>query len=214
MTSCSPPSRRQARPGSRVAVRVAALVVALGALAVAGCATTPLLTPSTHVRTEAAPGVSVASRATFAWEESGVSWQADDPPGVAAELRSLVRTTVVDELANRGYAEAQQAPDFLVGFHATVNDLGEPRLCDFRNRVFYRDPVTEVEVCRPARGATRIPSTYRKGTLVVFVVDSATGVLLWQGLAEGTAESAAATRHSVRDALATMFREFPARSGA
>ncbi|MCZ8131130.1 MAG: DUF4136 domain-containing protein [Steroidobacteraceae bacterium] len=194
------------RPASsppRVLAAVTAAIATLGLAACAGPARAP------DVRTEAAPGVSVASRATFAWEESGVSWQSEGPPAVAAELRALVREAVVSELVKRGYAEGGDTPDFRVGFHVTIKDLPSKDLCTVRTHVFGAYTHRDVEVCRvhDAAGSRE----YRKGTLVVFVIDRETGVLLWQGVAEGTAGSPAEARSRVKAAIGRMFLDFPAR---
>ena len=192
---------RPARPRGRVGV-----LAATAALLLAGCASAPR---APEVRTEAANGVSVATRETFAWEESGVSWQSDEPTAVATELRTLVREAVVGELEKRGYAEGGETPDFRVGFHVTIKDLPSKDLCTVRSHVFGAYTQHDVEVCRVREpGGER---EYRKGTLVVFAVDRETGVLLWQGVAEGTARSTTEARERVKAAVGRMFRDFPAR---
>ena len=124
-------------------------------------------------------------------------------------LRALVREAVVSELVKRGYAEGGDTPDFRVGFHVTIKDLPSKDLCTVRTHVFGAYTHRDVEVCRvhDAAGSRE----YRKGTLVVFVIDRETGVLLWQGVAEGTAGSPAEARSRVKAAIGRMFLDFPAR---
>lgn len=181
-----------------------ALASLLTAVMLAGCAAEPA------VRTEAAPGQSVATRATFAWAESAISWPDRKPAAVDAELQALVRDAVVAQLVERGYAENAGTPEFVVSFHVTVRDLPEHEFCTLRTRVLPDDPGREVEVCRVP--GTRTSRVYREGTLIVFVVDRASGVLLWQGVAEDTARSVAEARDVIRGAVERMFSDFPARA--
>jgi hypothetical protein len=222
MTSGHHPRRRvPALPRARTAPAAAAArfasaalaaPVAAAALAIAtalgGCAT-PRPAP---VTVETAPDRSVATAATFAWAESGISWPERPSAAVDAELRALVRDAVVAELARRGYAEAPLATaDFVVSFHATVRETSDHELCFVRNRVLESDPTREVEVCRGGP-ATRIDRTYREGTLVVFVVDRRDGVLLWQGVADDSARTVAQARARLRGAVERLFAEFPERA--
>jgi hypothetical protein len=180
----------------------AAALVAAGLLA--GCTGGPPVT------TESAPGESVATRATFGWDESGISWPEPAPAAVDAELGALVKDAVREQLVRRGYVENATAPEFVVSFHATVRAMREEDFCTMRNRVLLSDPGREIEVCRVQAG--RLGRTYRQGTLIVFVVDRSRGVLLWQGVAEDAARSVADARGVVRQAVERMFRDFPARA--
>jgi hypothetical protein len=187
-----------------VAARACAAALLLATAMIGGCATAP------PVRVEVAPGESVASRAAYAWDASGISWPDGPTPAIDAELRALVRTAVGEELAKRGYVERPDAPEFVVSFHATVRDLEEHEFCLMRNRVLASDPTAEVNVCR--EHASRLGRTYRQGTLVVFVVDRKKGVLLWQGIAEDSARSSAEARTRIRRAVERMFADFPRRA--
>lgn len=201
------------RPGPRPAAHVRAALASFAAAAcigIAGCATQPAA--ESKVRTEIAPGTSVASRGTFAWQESGVSWPGGAPAGAEEDLRAAVREAVVAELRSRGYAARETDADFLVSFHVTVRDMPQSELCQLRNDVLSGAPGREVEVCR-VTDPSRLQSNYRQGTLIVFVVDRREGLLLWQGVAEGTAASKSEARTRIRAAVAQMFRDFPARAG-
>lgn len=193
-------SRSLAAPG--IVVRIATLVAVL---TLAACASTP------PVRTESAPADSVATRRTFAWDESRISWPEPAPVAIDAELRGVVRDAVGEQLVKRGYVERASQPDFVVSFHATVRDLPANEFCMIRNRVIGTDPSALVEVCRILPGA-RIERDLRKGTLIVFVVDRAHGALLWQGVAEDTASTVREARERIRGVVAKMFAEFPERS--
>jgi uncharacterized protein YceK len=182
----------------------AALAAAIVAAALSGCASTPT------VATEAAPGESVATRSTFAWDESGISWPEPAPTAVDAELRALVVDSVREQLVRRGYVENAAAPEFVVSVHATVREIGEQEVCTMRNRVLLSDPGREFEVCRVH--SSDAGRTYRQGTLIVFVVDRSRGVLLWQGVAEDAARTVADARGVVRQAVERMFRDFPERA--
>jgi hypothetical protein len=182
----------------------AGLAALLFAGAVAGCAGAPT------VAMESAPGESVATRATFAWDESGISWPEPAPVAVDAELSALVKGAVREQLLRRGYVESAATPDFVVSFHATVRELRDGDICTMRNHVLASEPGREVEVCRVQAG--RLGRTYRQGTLIVFVVDRSRGLLLWQGVAEDAARSVADARGVVRAAVERMFSDFPERA--
>jgi hypothetical protein len=180
--------------------------VLLAVATLAGCAGTP------SVRTEAAPGENVAARRAYAWDESRISWPEPAPVAIDAELRGVVRDAVAEQLASRGYTEDTATPEFVVSFHATVRDVPADEFCMIRNRVIGIEPSRLVEVCRILPGTTRVERGLKRGTLVVFVVDRARGVLLWQGVAEDTASTVPEARSRIRELVAKMFRDFPARA--
>lgn len=187
------------RPAARAAV------FAFAVIALAACAT------PAPVRTESAPGDTVATRRAYAWDESRISWPEPAPVAIDAELRTVVRDAVGEQLAKRGYAENTAQPDFVVSFHATVRDLPADEFCMLRNRVIGTDPSALVKVCRIFPGA-RVERDVKKGTLVVFAVDRTRGVLLWQGVAEDTASTVGEARMRIRDLVGRMFGDFPERA--
>jgi hypothetical protein len=187
----------------RPAARAALLAVA--ALTLAACAS------PAPVRTERAPGETVATHRSYAWDESRISWPEPAPVAIDAELRTVVRDAIAEQLAKRGYAENAAQPDFVVSFHATVRDLPADEFCMLRNRVIGTDPTALVKVCRIFPGA-RVERDVKKGTLVVFAVDRARGLLLWQGVAEDTASTVGEARLRIRDVVSRMFGDFPERA--
>lgn len=207
MRTFEPPARSRDRSAGARRPIPTLLAPLLAAALLAGCAT-----PGAAIRSESAPGESVATRAAFAWEESGISWQGEAPKGADAEIRGIVRDAVLSALTTRGYRENAAAPDFLVSYQITVRDAGPGDICQMRNDVFGRYAFHEVEVCQ-VRGAPGDSRPVRKGTLIVFAVDRRNGVLLWQGVAEGSARSLAEARTRLRAAIASLFRDFPARAG-
>lgn len=168
-----------------------------------------------RVDTEAAPAADFSKRHTFAWQDSQASY---DPPPRAQDVlgvKEAIHDAVVAQLAQKGYSqESGGNPDFLVSFHLVVTVTKAPDLCVRRHLIFdWPDallPPDTYAICR--RDSITPERTVRKGTLVVFVVDTATRSLLWQGVADGAAVSRRDQLEKLRQAVEEMFASFPAGS--
>lgn len=168
-----------------------------------------------RVDTEAAPAADFSRRHTFAWQDSQASY---DPPPKAQDVervKQAIHDAVVAQLARKGYSqESGGNPDFLVSFHLVVTVTKAPDLCVRRHLIFdWPDaflPPDTYAICE--RDAIMPERTVRKGTLVVFVVDTATHNLLWQGVADGAAVSRRDQLEKLRQAVEQMFANFPAKS--
>lgn len=184
-------------------------LLALGLVAwLAGCAA-----PG-RIDTETTPAADFTARRTFAWQESQASYDPQPKPQDVEQVKAAIHEAVVTQLAQKGYSEAVQTPDFLVSFHLVVTQTAAPDLCVRRHLIFdwpgaRLDP-DAYEVCqRDPTGANRM---VRKGTLVVFVVDAATRSLLWQGVADQASGSRSDQIEKLRSAVERMFATFPPQS--
>jgi len=188
--------------------QLVAFVAAIGATATLAACSAPR-----RVDTEVAPAADFTTRHTFAWQESQASYDPQPPEPDVEAVKRAIRDTVVEQLALKGFHEAQNAePDFLVSFHLVVTTvMTEPELCSRRHIIFQYSVSTpaldEIEVCD---GTTLNPRMVRQGTLVVFVVDPTTRNLLWQGAVVGAAVSRRDNVETLRGAVTQMLAEFPA----
>jgi hypothetical protein len=167
-----------------------------------------------RVETEAVPTADFTSRHTFAWQESQASYDpepsAQDEQQVK-EVKDAIQTAVLQQLASKGFKPSGENPDFLVSFHLVVKVTKAPDLCMRRNLIFHWPGPLDDDTYDVCQRDTVMPNrTVRKGTLVVFVVDTATRNLLWQGVAD---DAAAVSRKDqltkLRVAVEQMFASFP-----
>ena len=136
------------------------------ALLLAGCATTP--TQDIQVDAEADPKANFAGYKSYAWlgsaailQDTAGKWE---PPDFDADAE--IKFLIDRELRKRGMVENSADPDMIVGFAAGI---------DMDNLRVKVDPKTNI------RHLENVP----KGALVVVLVDSDTGYVIWMGTATG-----------------------------
>ncbi len=169
-----------------------------------------------RVETETAPAADFSRRQTFAWQESQASYEPQ--PRVVQEVETVkaaIHDAVLTQLSQKGYSEASgKQPDFLVSFHLVVTQAQAQDLCVRRHTIFElgvtAPALSTYEICRADPIMPR--RLVRKGTLVVFVVDAATGTLLWQGVADEDEVSRKNQIEKLRTAVEQMFATFPEQS--
>jgi hypothetical protein len=149
-----------------------ALVVALLATTVAGCGA------SIQVRTLAAPDAGLDRLQTFrllpeATRRDGRTVSGADDPMVSNSIANrAMRDRVGRSFTRRGYAEANEAPDFVVAFYATAEEVLDVGAWD------YGYPANEW----PRHGRQVPPvAQYTRGTVVIDVIGVRTRQLLWRG---------------------------------
>jgi uncharacterized protein DUF4136 len=104
------------------------------------------------------------------------------------ELDKLVREDIDAELAHRGYVRAADGtPDFLVGYHATLNKRVSVETLDESsgyepNYSFDYGLRVTPEEDRQAVGRKYV-DTFNEGTLIIDVVNPKTKQLMWRGTA-------------------------------
>lgn len=201
-----PPARPHRSSLVRSHVASSSLLV-LSAL-LAACAGPP------RIDTETAPSADLSRRQTFAWQESQASY--DPQPRTAQDVETVkaaIHEAVLGQLAQKGYSQATERPDFLVSFHLVMTEAQAPDLCVRRHAIFelgvVSDSVDTYQICREEPVMPR--RTVRKGTLVVFVVDAVTRTLLWQGVADDGAVSRRNQIEELRAAVEQMFASFPSK---
>jgi Domain of unknown function (DUF4136) len=170
--------------GAFRAAPLAALVAALVAVTVVGCA------PPVRVNTMMAPAASFANRGTWSWRPF-----AGGPIGRSV-AGQYIQAAVAQQLAAKGYQMATDgAPGFLMDFHVVLR------------------PEASLEGFGGWGGSLQTIH-YTRGMLLVSATDPASGNALWQGVASTVIEPVGGGTQDVEQinsAVAKMFESFPAR---
>jgi hypothetical protein len=169
------------------------------ALLMVGCAAQR--TPgAVEVTSQAAAGMAISKFRTYAWKTPGV--RAADPTRMSElEQRDwLIRNAVEEELRARGLIARSNEPDLLV---------------DYRTEFKFKHPESFQDYNEYRRlGGTVNPGEanvfgYQEGTLSVFLLEQASGALLWKGVGRGVAWEAQDPSHRLREAIRQIFTQLP-----
>ena len=175
-------------------------VVVVAATLAVGCAT---LNVSSHVER----GVDFTTFATYDWGPADAIPTGDPRLDNNPFFRDYLMGAVEKQLASHGYRRAADAqPNLLIHYHANINQ---------RFEVHGMEPANYPNCypnCEPA------VVEYEQGTIVVDVVNAATGKLVWRGWAQDNISGlidnqAALERHIVRS-VDRMFEQFPGGAAA
>ena len=169
-------------------------ITALLVLLVSACATTP--TSDIQVETEMDPKVKMSGYKTYAWLAPNV--MLNDPEGQwdqgqGRDIEPEVKFIVNKLLRDLGMSEVNNDPDVQVSYAAGL---------DMTILELKQDPETKKEML------TNIP----KGALVVALIDSNTGYVMWIGKATGNVPqdlTLEQKRARIDYALKQMFKQLP-----
>ena len=131
------------------------------------------------VRTASSPGFEAKNYRSFCWID-GCEQRYEGPSyALSVEEMLVIRELIGQELEAKHYVNDENAPDLLVGFHVVINeqqqlltdspDMSDPyeypvSYWDEYSNYYQRDKVFK----------------YLKGSLVIDVVDAASGIIVWQ----------------------------------
>lgn len=155
-----------------------------------------------QVVTDTDPEASFAGRTTYRWDFLPRDAGTGDPWVSSDFLARRVVEAVDRELAAKGYRRTavQDDPDFLVDFHAAVVDVLEAR-----------ETWTMHEGPAGAAGPPEIVR-YKRGTLILDVVDPATGRQIWRGWAMDAVDERLRpekTEPQIQKAIHAILARFP-----
>jgi hypothetical protein len=183
------------------------MILAVTALAIAGCATGPKISTKTD------EGADFGTYETFGW----VSQLGTDRGGYSTMTTTYFKRAVRDEMEALGYRYVEDDPDLLVNFYTRIRDRTEtyttPRpyatlgtgYYGYRYGLYTAWPLyaPEVETVH-----------YQVGTATVDVVDAERRQLIWEGIAEGrlTGRVMNSPGGAIDEAVSDMFAQFPTRS--
>jgi Domain of unknown function (DUF4136) len=126
-------------------------------------------------------------------------------------LAPVVTRALDDTLAAKGYRQTTEAPDFLVGWHATLEGKQQETVIDSQYGYDrYRGPGRRP--IGPAPPPMRMVREYDEGTLILDIVDAESRTLIWRGSARAEVRAAVApeTREArVREAVQRILEQFP-----
>jgi hypothetical protein len=170
-------------------------MAAIGALAVAGCAT---MTVSSHVER----GLNVSQYHTYDWGPADALPAGDPRLERDPFFQDHLRGAVEKAMAARGFEWSTTGePDLLLHYHANITE----RIDVDRLEARYGYCVTE--------GCSVPTVEYEAGTLVIDVHDARTNRLIWRGWAQEAVTGMLANQDTmarqINEAVARMFAEFP-----
>jgi len=140
------------------------LILSVGMMLLSGCSSVP--TRDIQIETQANPKINFAGYSTYTWLGSAAILR--DPSGLweppAFDADAEIKHLIDRELRKRGMSESASNPDLVAAFAVGV---------DTEALKLKIDPKTKMEV------AEDVPA----GGLLVVLVDSNTGYLVWAGIA-------------------------------
>lgn len=180
-----------------------ALVLATGALIVAGCNVTS--------HTEKATGINFSNYKTFAWANTGNTKMTDRTDNDIID--NNIKNSVSRELEKKGWTEAEKNPDVLIDYTVAVKKAVKRE----------SDPVYSYPYTPYLWGRRRVysiwyPSTlmgyhsynvpFKEGELTVNMIDAKTNKLIWQGWAKGEVDSKNVTTKEATAQVKSIFKKF------
>lgn len=148
-----------------------------------------------RVTTQLAPGASLRPYGTFAFFDARLGGTGSLDPAAEPRLEALLR----DGLVGRGFVYGTDTPDLVVRYATLAEDY------DAHTTFGYLDAGHGWETGFGA--GVDMVQPYKKGSLMVDLLDARTHRLVWRGVAEGAARPGTDARGKVRRALAQMFRD-------
>jgi len=109
--------------------------------------------------------------------------------------RERMRTTIREELENRGYIYEQESPDLMVDFHFVIEQRTD----------LARDAYP---MSWQTHDLSYYPIHYKYGTLVVHLVDNNKNQLVWQGTAACVLDNPDKVEKKLQKAVIKIFRQF------
>jgi hypothetical protein len=182
------------------ATGLSGLMLAVGVIA---CAAAAMEIKSEHDRQAAAD---IARYRTYAWVPRPGGAEGG---GIIQAVAPQVTRAVADTLRAKGYRQAEGAPDFLIGWDAAVEGKRELTKVEVGTRV----PSPGARLPGPFVPQTvTVERKYDEGTLILEVVDAASGKLVWRGWAQAEVKpkvDAGQREARIREAVAKILDRFP-----
>jgi hypothetical protein len=187
------------------ATPAAALAALLGALLVAGCATTSA--PNSRIDYDKKADFSVYRTFGFP-KETGT-----DRGGYSTLVTSYFKSSVTTAMEARGYKYTEDHPDLLVNFYMNTRERTETRsqpnstlgygYYGYRYGLYNAWPMYDDDRT----------VTYKVGTINLDIVDAEKKQLVWEGVSEGrvSEEAMANPKVTVNAVVTELMRQYPGR---
>lgn len=191
--------------------RLGTAAVALGALALAGCAA-----PKPTLRTDYDRSADFATYRTYAY----VNPVGTDKAGYSSIITQHFKSAIDAEMSARGYRKVDANPDLLVNFHANATEkvdvrstptptmgmgVGYGGYYGYRGSMYAAWPMYTNDVSTVR---------YQVGTLNVDLVDARRKQLVWEGVAEGKLrkETMQNPEPAIRSVINQLYQQYPGRA--
>jgi hypothetical protein len=187
------------------ATRAGAVAALLGALLVAGCATTSA--PNSRIDYDKKADFSVYRTFGFP-KETGT-----DRGGYSTLVTSYFKSSVTTAMEARGYKYTEDHPDLLVNFYMNTRERTETRsqpnstlgygYYGYRYGLYNAWPMYDDDRT----------VTYKVGTINLDIVDAEKKQLVWEGVSEGrvSEEAMANPKVTVNAVVTELMRQYPGR---
>lgn len=163
-------------------------------------------TRNLHIERE--PNITIEQYRTYGWNKLEAT-KASHPLYSSVELNQTIMREIDKNLAQKGFRRNIATPDFLVDFHIYVEEQkfqnlvcgagfyrGERYLPDLGQRTYCESP----EIVK-----------YDDGTLIIDIVDSQTGQLVWRGTAGEVIDNPAYATEIFKKKVKRILRKFPSK---
>lgn len=164
------------------------------------------LSCSRKIHIEREPNIAIEQYRTYAWNKLEAS-KASHPFYSSIELNQLVIGEIDEVLAKKGFRRNIGNPDFLVDFHIYVEEQ------KFQNLVcgagFYRGERYLPELSQRTYCESPEIVNYDDGTLIIDIVDSHTGQLVWRGATNEIIDNPNYAGDVFRKKVRRILRKFP-----
>jgi len=166
----------------------------------AGCTTPP---PPRH-ESQVAPGVNLASYATFGWSLPAAGGVPDAPMRM---LDINIRTAIRAEMTRRGYREDEANPELRIDYETAAQD----RIRSSPVRIGIGMGSWGGNVGGSVSMGTPSVESYQEGRLVIHIADAARNQEVWYGTVSGKVDRSKLDAAAVARVVALAMEGFPLR---
>ena len=129
-----------------------------------------------------------------------------DPYISSQEVKTEIEEAVQNELFTKGYVKDDEKPDFLLNFHVATNKIDQEYI-----NTYYSGNFPQYQMDMKAK-------EWDEGTLILFIFDTRSQQLVWQGTARAEIMEKGGMpldkrRERLTKAVAQMMKDLPSRSG-
>ncbi len=162
------------------------------------------------ISTDYDPSADFADLKTWNWEPQGTQKTGDARIDSNSLLAERVRSAVETQLAAQGYLrQTSGAPDFLVGWHASIKDKMDVQTI---NSYYGYGPGWGWNYYGGPGFSDTYTYYYEEGTLILDIVNAKNHQLIWRGSAKGTVDEKATPekrQKNIDEAVKDILAKFP-----
>jgi len=189
------------------------IVFCLVAVVAAGCTSKEkeiqrILESPISYRSHVSPSADFSRYSTWDWVPEPSQDRTPNPHGDDPDIRAAIEADVVKHMEARGYTQSGDDPTLAVNYYVAGRDIDSDFMKSMYDGKYY--PEYRLGYEGPGKSQYR----WREGELVIFIFDTETREMVWQGsaLAEVTVEAPLDRRlERLHKAIKTTFASFPGR---